>query len=841
MPRRYNSRHAYRSRYYDHNLGNQVNVSNNRNNGEQGSAQIEAFSRAETGPIPLQTEIDRHVQTNETREENAHTHGGGERNGGNRTNGRKQQGMSFQDLFGNHNRRGRGRGRGRGRARGTGRSTWGANQGTYHPRAAWRGGRTTYQPTHHRTNSQIPNYQVKTEKEENTFDHHGLGKISQSTTHPPNHNQTSVSLVRQPAPQLINERDDNRTSLRKRKFVRGGRIAKLPTIFEYQADLYCQVCEDYFPDPNAKSCHDRSRAHRLRIEEKRITIDREIQFKKVKTETPLQKKVMSYSYQQLMVAMGKKKPASFMSWADRSVQEAKKYVGDNQQNFMLSVLREIIHEFELHDDQCTLYRETWSRKPLATGKHYFKVTPIPVETKVFTEAEAMKMAPILHSDEKSNKDNKEDQRDQGVQAMDLDLTIPKEEEQKSKWVKGGTETVTDSKAEKEQSHITNRKEKVDKQDDVDDVIMNNDQDGHYRNDGPYMRQNPPHMSSAAVRIWQANYIEAPDFRRKAWTRFAHLKTNERNRGPKPKELEQSLVNNYNRLVREYEKRNYVYKDWSKEMKEIAVELEKNISRNNATRMEMLRNCYELLTEGAIKIEQWGKAFDACGRLVETFKGGETFEKKGWIHLGKWLLLSLFKNAKQGAKRAGSAKVFSPYMELNSRLRDLPANATGDGELHRCVRAWSAVICNNYYEFFKQAGIGYLKSHQYIMDELSDVVRERAILTMTTMGCVGGDDKEGQPVYRVGTPSLGELIELLGWEKECGDECAMNEKVNMVRKFIEDLSFKTKFGGGGDQPEFTSLLTVNEWASMGKNDVVDLQKILWWDRKVIKGDWNARKV
>lgn len=649
------------------------------------------------------------------------------------------------------------------------------------------------------------------------------------------------SSMRQPTAPHIDDNDENRTSLRQRKRVRGGRIPQIKKTQEYTSDsLYCDVCDRFLEDANAKACHDKGKPHRTRLAERRIEEDLAARRREKKPEeSPLKKTVMSFTPEEVKAVLAEKKSSAFQEWANRSLAAAKEtQQSTGDPNIVMAVMREIVHEFKLHKINSTMFVESWARRPEATGRHYMTTVPTTFKDIVVSEEHAKKM-------EVQGKAN--ETTEQGTAAefsvADVSLNGTERSESLSRWVRGETVDQNDRSVSNVTSSVPAVNENCAPSDSMAETpISTTNQvtvapaesiaDTMCENvavDEPSRRAEITwKLSRAAQRILVSSMnpnekLVAVRARQIFPVSKPSLQVDE----PNEQTTIEKLMEEYNKLLDEFERKVYEYNSWRESVTSVAEEL-----RKRGSRVGTLRGCYQMLASAGITAEDWSRCYTACDELVQMYKWTNDLGEAGFQYVGYWILLSLFKSAKRIGKREPQRPVFSGFLELNSKMRDLPRRAFEDEGVYECWQAWVAVLTNNYHKFFQimMKGRVHAKTEErskYIMDELVDVVRERALLTMAFRNSFLDHN-----VYDGGIANMGYVIKILGWEEEMSDDdSGVDLALEEAREFVEGLPQGIKIGGGAAHGRLGMLLTNEKVAQIRDSNVIDVRTIVWMNRNL----------
>lgn len=653
-------------------------------------------------------------------------------------------------------------------------------------------------------------------------------------------NDMPFSSMRQPMAPHIDDNDENRTSLRQRKRVRGGRIPQIRKTQEYTSDsLYCDVCDRFLEDENAKACHDKGKPHRTRLAERRV--EEEVAARrgeKKSEEAPLKKKVMSFSTEEVKAVLAEKKSSAFQEWANRSLilaKETQQSTGDP--NIVMAVMREIVHEFKLHRMNSTMFVESWARRSAATGRHYMTTEPTTFKDIVVPEEQAKKM-------EAEDKANQTTEREIATEASiaDVSLNDAEKSERLSRWVRGETvdeinrsatnitgsavamnENCVPSDCVAEAPISATNQATVAPAESIADTMCENVVDEPSRRAAITWK-----LSRAAQRILVSSMNPNEKLvAMRARQMFPVIKSSLQVDEPYKHSTVERMMEEYSRLLDAFERKDYEYNSWRESVSDITEEL-----RRRGTRVGTLRTCYQMLASAGIAAEDWARCYEACDELVQMYKWTNDLGGAGFQYVGYWILLSLFKSAKRVGKREPQRPVFSGFLELNSKMRDLPRRAFEDEGVYECWQAWVAVLTNNYHKFFQIMMNGHVHAKteersKYIMDELVDVVRERALLTMAFRNKFIEHN-----VYNGTIANMGYIIKILGWEEqESNDDSGIDLAMEEAREFIEGLPQGFKIGGGAAHGRLAMLLTNEKVAELRDSNVADVRTIVWMNRNL----------
>lgn len=647
--------------------------------------------------------------------------------------------------------------------------------------------------------------------------------------------------MRQPAAPHIDDNDENRTSLKQRKLVRGGRIPQIKKTQEYTSDsLYCDICDRFLEDANAKACHDKGKPHRTRLAEMRVEDEKAARRQAKKPEeSPLKAKVMNYSPEEVKAVLAKRKSSAFQEWANRSLalgKETQQCTGDA--NIVMAVMREIVHELELHTINCTMFVESWARRSAATGRHYMTTEPTTFKDNIVSEEQAKKI-------EAEDKANEITEKEATVDASFADISRngASRSEPRSRWVRGETvdqtvrsvtnvtesafavnEITAPSECAPERPLSTTNQGSVAPAESIADMVCEDNAVNELRKPADITWK----LSRAAQRIL-ASSINSNEKLVAVRGRqlFPIVKPLSQGEEPKRQVPIDKLMGEYKKLLHSFQRKDYEYNSWRESVSNIVEELKKR-----GTRVGVLRGCYQMLASAGIAAEDWSRCYEACDELVQMYKWSNDLDDRGFQYVAYWILLSLFKSAKRIGKREPQRPVFSGFLEMNSKMRDLPMKAFENEGVYECWQAWVAVMTNNYYKFFHvmMNGRVHMKTgdrSKCIMDELADVVRERALLTMALR-----NELIDHSVYNGAIANMGHIIKILGWEEEDGlDGDGANIGLTEAREFIEELPQDIKIGGGAAHGLLGMLLTSETMAEIRDSDVIDVKTIVWMDRNL----------
>lgn len=743
--------------------------------------------------------------------------------------GRSQQ-PSFRDLFGS--RGGRGRGRRSGKAR------YNATDNRRAPSSGYGGRHDDTRPVW----SQLRNdtaQRLTPAEEENT--RRGLGsgsrvpgapdewkEESQFGTRTTPTGRASGPIVRMPRPALIDEHDENLTSRKRRKFVPGGRIGKYTKTQEFHTpSLYCDVCERDFFDENAKATHDRSKEHldaqlKKREAEEEGEIPAEPKKEAVDTQKPGSRFVNQEEITKFVKENGKKWTRAFQGWANRSIEEANKAANAAKDpNIVSSVRREILYEFTYHTDNCTMMKEPWGRKPAASGVHYRQVQPSACKDKVFSEEENRKM---------------EEERKRAMQAQPavVDLTaetpVPSSTvahaEVQNYFVRGQPmelsrpgEVLDASGATRTETRMENNEKTQPPMEVVDEglhqpVAMELDTSDTIR-----IAWKLPRAASALLSVCKCQNSER--LARQLKSVFPPSRGDPR--VDDGEDAGNALVDRYNALQSKYKAKEYDYASWRRDLNDIILSFKKR-----GTRIGSLKQCLHMQIDAAIDSEDWGGCIASCTELVKFHNSCCSWEDGDGEYVGDWIIAGLLKSATEAKKKRAVGAGFSRLFSMVTRVRDLPSGALDDFMVDYAVQVLKSVVSNNYWKFGQLQADQMVKVKakgkiKYLMDELADVVRERAIVTMTM---VSGLSEEGAGVYSIPLAlDLGFVSRTLNWPGEKAEE-----RLSEARSFIEGLPQEIHVDTS--YPERMMLAPSSKRAVITDSDVVDVEPLVKMTRNAL---------
>lgn len=230
---------------------------------------------------------------------------------------------------------------------------------------------------------------------------------------------------------------------REKRPPRGGFIPKVDKEQEYQTDLYCAICELSFYTPAEKALHDRSRDHAReyqflrnagRLDEqgnpKPLQISEEDfrkQFATVRTPEQVEKQLQNASIMFPQEEVNRW-PKAFKEWVKRSLDDAVRVSRMESNSKILAAVRaEIRVVLDHHTKHCTLRKESWVQKPLATGALYTKDSGIQHNVLLVHEDQLVKPQPGQAGQEQSQADQPpEAQLDDAQTKMETDTLTEKQ-------------------------------------------------------------------------------------------------------------------------------------------------------------------------------------------------------------------------------------------------------------------------------------------------------------------------------------------------------------------------------------------------------------------------------
>lgn len=620
------------------------------------------------------------------------------------------------------------------------------------------------------------------------------------------------ATARVPRPAPIDANDVNLTSRKRRKYVPGGRIGKYVKTQEFQTrSLYCDVCERDFYDENAKALHDRSKEHsdnqmrQRNAEDEAMTDDPERNGSVNKSHAPAfsQEEIAAFVKQHAA-----KWTRSFKAWANRSIEEAKKAAdAANDRNIVTSVQREILFEFKHHTDNCTMMQESWGRKPAATGVHYRQAQPTACTDRVFTDEEKRKM------DEKRRQallSQPVDTRATEEERSALGASVPNEETQ-GHFVRGQTMQITQPELEPasagllpaENIHEVGRSEGASEE----------PQNPAALEEEEYIPVSITwKMSRAATYLLsscKSVHSEIVGMRQRLVFPLVKENTEASNRNDNATDL----VDRYKDLRSKFEAQEYEYETWRQDLKEVVQGF-----ASRGTRIGSMKQCIHMQIDASIQSEDWNACRASCDELMRFHEDHGSWEAGDEEYVAYWIIAGLLKTNNDSRQRQYSRAGFSKAFSMVTRLRGLPSHVEVDILVDHALQVLKSVVSNNYWKFcqLKTDPIVNLRTKGklgYIMDELADVVRERAIVTMTMLSGMSNEGCYSNPMAL----DLNFVARTLKWP---GD--STEEQASAARSFIEDLPQGIRIDD--TYPESMMLLASSKRAVLQPSEVVDVELI-----------------
>lgn len=733
----------------------------------------------------------------------------------------RYQQPSFRDLFGSRGSRGRGRRRGRAR--------YNARDIRSGPSGGYGGRREDTRPVW----NQLHNDTAQRLEEESG--RRGLGSESWvpsasdewkdesrfDTQRTPTGN-ASGPIVRMPRRAPIDEHDENLTSRKKRKYVPGGRIGKYTKTQEFHTrSLCCDVCERYFFDENAKATHDRSKEHldaqmKKRKAEEECDIPTEPKKEEMVSQKPGAWFVNQEDIAKFVKENGKKWTRSFKGWANRSIEEAKKAANAaKDRNIVTSVQREILYEFRYHTDNCTMMQEPWGRKPAATGVHYRQVQPSACKDKVFSEEEQRKMeedrkramqakpAVVDLTTEKpvpSSTVTHAEVQNYFVRGLPMELARPGEVRDASKAIGTKTRMEDNEEAQTLMEVVVEEglHEPVDAEQDTCDTIR--------------ITWKLPRSARYLLSVCKCQDKE----RLARQLKRVFPPSREDPKADDGEEAGDALVGRYNHLRSKYERKEYDYISWRRDLDDIILSFTKR-----GTRIGSLKQCLHMHIDAAIDNKDWAGCITSCTGLVKFHNCYQSWEDGDGEYVGDWILAGLLKTANEAKRKRAPGAGFSRLFSMVTRVRELPYRALDDFMVDHAVQVLKSVVSNNYSKFGQLQGdqmVTFKTKGKFknLMDEVGDVVRERAIVTMTM---VSGLSEEGAGVYLIPLAlDLGFVTRTLNWPGVNAEE-----RLSEARSFVEGLPQEIHVDA--TFPECMMLKPSTKRAVIKDSNVVDVEPLV----------------
>lgn len=599
-----------------------------------------------------------------------------------------------------------------------------------------------------------------------------------------------------------------------RKYVRGGRIAKVRKVKEDPGDdkLFCEACGYYLPDANAKALHDKGRKHRQVMEEQREKLDMDgiresldSRQEDMRRRAPEPDVTTHMSEQSVLETLkdiaGPQTPNSFKSWAERSLAAARKQeirTGDSLVTW--AVQREIAYEYATHYDNCTLLQESWDRRPPATGRCYMTKDPVSYREPVVPNNEVPKLYATAPSALPSRRTNAEPgdgsvlsqsqsaQRERSFSPRQRSVSPPSR-----RWVRGTVEGVKKA----DEAHVASDVEPADSEDELrlrqsaaktPPAHVQQDQIEKDKHDALAKVEMTWVVSRGAARILYSCQGKRPNaivarFRSVFPKLKSHSPTTRRQAPRQDSALDSSRPEE---LRRQYEKLKAQY--MAETYESVAFESEANtiISLLDAVpgHSNIVRDCCEMLVRNAIQNSEFEKIIEPLSRLVELYDGVCRRSPTRREFIGHWIVSLLLKPT---GDKGDTARKPLDQVALAARLRAIPKACIRTSGARHGLDVLRALLSNNYVAFMRlydNSEFHFLSQMrgQYLMDAFLPFVRQRALLVYGSPSAV-----ERTLVYQhPARISLHQLMEQLKWYYDLDGSSERAWLANQARNEISSL-------------------------------------------------------
>lgn len=681
-------------------------------------------------------------------------------------------------------------------------------------------------------------------------------------------------------------------NMKRKRHVPGGRIAKVPKQQEQDTDLFCVACDRYLPDVNGKALHDKSKDHRKALAHHRQILcdqdddesvssdDGEEDMMRVEAPKQFSKELVDKIWKQ---SNPKRWPKSFQSWANRSLEAARKLAKEsNDWSINEAVEREIMVEFAVHTDNCTLLKESWDRKPNATGINWTSAEPKQYATHVIQETDVIPERTNVddtrtvipkHKNEISDNvpattppipSNESNTNGHQFANARVRSTVRAPRPENPQWVRGSTEghatpalTNGINQGKQTGTHSTRIHGGAVVRSHIERAVVTTHsqvEPGAGFEAGSLssrVRVTVPAESSlpfVAVRqvdvTWQLP-LRAQRILRACQGRdpltvvakcgecFSGLvKTASRKeQDDKGHVTIDALMTAYERAQSTFVSGEYKYEDLRKELASLAKQFEER-----GTRPSTLQRCYEMQVSAAILSERFGDCVEPSGKLVRLYDGVCRNAETLGEFTGHWVLSLLLRSDMDaplpGAARQRRAEKMDG-LSLACRLRDMPRRATMNIATYDALRVFKAILNNNYVSFLSlyRNSVSHHKTgmrSKYMMDAFMEVMQHRALLLLGTMSHATEDNVFHFPKHL----PLRYVMDVLGWRKE-DDFGEVQYETESARACIDKVGLKTRKREGMSKSEEQAgteeCLTAYDQPSLNVpvSSWVDLSTVVPW--------------
>lgn len=618
-------------------------------------------------------------------------------------------------------------------------------------------------------------------------------------------------------PERQSSDDGNPSSRKKRRFVPGGAIAKYKKEIEFTGSLYCQVCDDYFYDVNAKGMHDRSKEHRkafAHLRQKEEMVGDQINKEAYEEEdvmnvvsddkncVPDPDRVAKKAVAKVKEANFSNAPIPFRNWASRSLENAAKVAKqENNPSIAVSVQKEVLEVLQHHTEHCTLRQVSWDRRPLASGPA-FRVSRKTIPSNARTEPTNMVSVPQnpvqanvatrVPSDEITSVDTKPPTNEPVRRYWEQKEPPANAEKRKSLEPKpkrtGPFVCVPEVDVKVETAHVEYKVKAV-----------------RWR------------LSPKAADVFYANQVED----RKSLlynynARFRSLTEKIQAQNEKESGLDSistpvgPLLEKCNSLFKDYHSGDYEYIVLKNGLSHVIESL-----RKRGTRFGTMQRCLQIKIYAAIRACEFQDCFEPCSELIKIYQWYRGGEELRYECIGHWFISLLFKmRVSKSNRRMGKG---SSILMINSQMRELPVGSLDDNLVYMAVNVFQAVITNNWVQFFTQMdNILHVKTEgrsKGIMEGLNNFVRERALVTMLRMGRFS----EATTYFPKSLP-FDFVRRTLGWRESSSDEDGID--LEDACEFINGLPQKFVMLGHSSNSQGMAVKSKDE--NVGIQDSCDVE-------------------
>lgn len=603
---------------------------------------------------------------------------------------------------------------------------------------------------------------------------------------------------------------------KRRKRIKGGAIPKFEKAKEFDDDLYCPVCEQFF-DASSKAQHDLGREHQRNVmftrseqlEGKLDPSDDDVDLDPSSAQEP-GKDSAAEAYKERMEAVKNaflthdksKWPQKFREWAERSIAEAQRAAKEKSDpEIPMAVMREIVTVFKDYEDKCLLRVTNWTAKNPADGKYYGNKAIQKTVTMVIRDSQ------LASSDQPQNGAPSENHRGPSPSSIEENDIGDADPAPPTDW----PERENVSRAEEfGEAGMPRSTSPINTCGSSAPALLRPYEEIPLRSTRCREAEELLHASRCTQNnLVCDNYFNCfTELHKKVTSKRARTDNIEGQDVP-------SLIFEYKKLIESWKSGEYEYETLHSGLNVVIKGLEAR-----GARMGTVQHCLQVQISAALQQSNLFHCVDACTHLLEQYHWTSHLNDLDHDFIGLAVISLLY--------RRPSAKK-SLFLDIATQMRKVRPDMLHDNRVFVSFQLLRAFVSNDWCSFFRLLKESRLhmnsfsfKRSEHIMEGLVDVIRERALITMLQIS-----EHRDAPIYYGPTSvPLDYVTRVLGWDIEAtaDRDISLRECCDFISSCPQNFNVTHPTGVPSS---YSVLKATDETAFMGTNDDIDVSAFVKW--------------